>query len=45
MWSKNGKYAESFIFKMMTKRSEAGSLSYEVIIDTTLSDYVNRLIN
>ena len=38
------KYPESFIFKMMTKRSEVGTLSYEIIPDTSLSDYVNSLI-
>jgi hypothetical protein len=37
-------YPESFIFKMMTKRSAAGTLSYEVIPDTLLSHYVKNLI-
>ena len=34
------KYQQSFIFKMMTKRSVEGSLSYEVIPDTILSEYI-----
>jgi hypothetical protein len=38
------KYPKSFIFKMMTKRSAAGTLSYEVIPDTILSHYVKNLI-
>jgi hypothetical protein len=38
------KYPESFIFKMMTKRSETGTVSYEVIPDMLLSDYLNTLI-
>jgi hypothetical protein len=38
------KYPESFIFKMMTKRSETGTVSYEVIPDILLSDYFNTLI-
>ena len=39
------KYHESFIFKLMTKRSAAGTLSYEIIPDTLLSNYVESLIN
>ena len=38
------KYPESFIFKMMTKRSETGTVSYEVIPNILLSDYFNTLI-
>jgi len=38
-------YPQSFIFKMMTKRSSAGTLSFEVIPDTLLSNYVESLIN
>jgi len=38
------KYPETFIFKMMTKRSAEGTLSYEVIPDTLLSNYVKKLI-
>ncbi len=38
------KYPESFIYKMMTKRSVAGTLSYEIIPDTLLSNYVKKLI-
>ena len=37
-------YPDSFIFKLMTKRSAEGTLSYEVIPDTMLSNYVNKLI-
>ena len=37
-------YPQSFIFKLMTKRSAEGSLSYEVIPDTILSHYVKKLI-
>ncbi|MFC2167534.1 hypothetical protein ACFLRW_01005 [Acidobacteriota bacterium] len=37
-------YPQSFIFKVMTKRSAAGTLSYEVIPDTVLSHFVNKLI-
>jgi hypothetical protein len=38
-------YPQSFIFKMMTKRSSAGTLSFEVIPNTLLSNYVESLIN
>lgn len=38
------KYPQSFIFKMMTKRSVEGTLSSEVIPETILSDYVESLI-
>ena len=38
------KYPQSFIFRMMTKRSAAGTLSSEVIPDSALSDYVERLL-
>jgi len=38
-------YPQSFIFKMMTKRSSAGTLSFEVIPDTLLSNYVESLLN
>lgn len=37
-------YPQSFIFKVMTKRSAEGTLSYEVILDTLLSSYVKKLI-
>ncbi len=37
-------YPQSFIFKKMTKRSAEGTLSYEVIPDTLLSNYVKKLI-
>ncbi|MFC1724913.1 hypothetical protein ACFL4T_04740 [candidate division KSB1 bacterium] len=38
------KYPESFIFKMMIKRSAEGTLSYDVIPDTILSEYIENLI-
>lgn len=34
------KYPRSFVFKLMTKRSAEGTLSFAVIPDTVLSDYV-----
>ena len=37
-------YPQSFIFKLMTKRSAEGTLSYEIIPDTALSHYVTKLI-
>ena len=37
-------YPQSFIYKMMTKRSEAGTLSYEIISDTILSEYIERYV-
>lgn len=39
-------YPDSFIFKLMTKRSAEGTLSSEVIPDTLLSEFVeNYLMN
>jgi hypothetical protein len=37
------KYPQSFIFKMMTKRSAEGTLDYEVIPDMLLSEYAEGL--
>lgn len=37
------KYPDSFIYKLMTKRSAPGTLSYEIIPDTDLSDYIKRI--
>ena len=37
-------YPQSFIFRMMTKRSQKGTLEYEVIRDTILSMYIKKLI-
>jgi len=37
-------YPQSFIFKLMTKRSAEGTLSYEVIPDMLLSEYIKNLI-
>jgi hypothetical protein len=37
-------YHQSFIFKMMTKRSKEGTLSYEVIPDMELSEYIDNFI-
>ena len=36
-------YPLSFIFKLMAKRSAEGTLSYEVIPDTHLADYIEHL--
>lgn len=36
-------YSGSFIFKVMTKRSAPDSLSYEIIPNTCLSEYVRKL--
>ena len=37
-------YPDSFIFKLMTRRSKEGTLSYEIISDTILSRYIQKLI-
>ncbi len=37
-------YPDSFIFKLMTKRSAEGTLSSEVIPDTFLSEYVESYL-
>ena len=37
-------YPQSFIFNMMTKRSAEDTLSYDVIPDTLLSEYIENLI-
>jgi hypothetical protein len=37
------RYPGSFIFKVMTKRSAAGSLSYLILPDTDLSEYIEKL--
>jgi hypothetical protein len=36
------KYPESFIFKLMTKRAAEGTLSYEIIPHTDLSEYIEQ---
>ncbi len=36
-------YPESFIFKVMSKRSAPNSLCYEILTDTGLSEYVRKL--
>ena len=38
------KYPQSFIFKLMIKRSAEGTLSSEVIPNTLLSEYVESLL-
>lgn len=38
------KYPQSFIFKMVTKRSAKGTLMYEIIPDTLLSEYIENLV-
>ena len=40
-----GIYPDSFIFKVMTKRSAEGTLSYEVIPDTILTHYIEKFLN
>jgi hypothetical protein len=35
------RYPETFIFKLMTKRAAPGTVSYEVISETVLTEYVN----
>jgi hypothetical protein len=37
-------YPQSFIFKLMTKRAREGTLSYEVIPDMILSQYIKKFI-
>jgi len=37
------KYPSSFIFKLMTKRAAPGTLSYEIIPDTYISKYIQKL--
>jgi hypothetical protein len=37
------KYPDSFIFKLMTKRAAPGTLSYEIIPNTDLSQYIKEL--
>ncbi len=36
------RYPDSFIFKLMTKRSAPGTLAYEIIPDTNLSQYIEK---
>jgi hypothetical protein len=38
------KYPQSFIFRMMTRRSAENTLSFEVIPNTLLSEYVESLL-
>ena len=38
------KYPQSFIFKMVTKRSAENTLSYEVFPNTLLSEFVESLL-
>ena len=35
------RYPETFIFKLMTKRATPGTVSYEIIPNTDLSDYLS----
>ena len=37
------KYPDSFIYKLMTKRSAPGTLSYEISPNTDLSHYIKRI--
>ncbi|UCH81264.1 MAG: hypothetical protein JSW20_01300 [Nitrospiraceae bacterium] len=36
-------YPDSFIYKLMTKRADPGTLSYEIIPDTNISEYIEKL--
>lgn len=38
-------YPNSFIFGLMTKRSAPGTLSYEVMPNTRLSEYIEKLLS
>ena len=38
------KYPQSFIFKLMIKRSAEGTLSFEVIPNTLLSEFIESLL-
>ena len=38
------KYPDSFIFRLMTKRSIPGTVSYEILPDTELSEYIQEQI-
>ena len=42
-WESDEFAAKSFIFKLMTKRSAKGTLSYEIIPDTDLAKYMEKL--
>lgn len=37
------KYPDSFIYKLMTKRSAPGTLSYEIIPNTDLAQYIKKI--
>lgn len=37
-------YPKSFIFKLMTKRSVEGTLSFDIIEDTVLSKYIKKIL-
>jgi hypothetical protein len=38
-------YPDSFIFGLMTKRAKKGTLSYEIMPGTDLSEYINKLLD
>ena len=38
-------YPQSFVFNLMTKRAAAGTVSYKIIEDTDLSEYINQLLS
>ena len=38
-------YPNSFIYKLMTKRAEKGTLLYEIIPDTDLTEYIDKLLS
>lgn len=39
------KYPDSFIFKLMTKRSAQGTLFYKIIPNNDLSEYIEKLLS
>jgi hypothetical protein len=38
-------YPDSFIYGLMTKRAKKGTLSYEIMPGTDLSEYINKLLD
>ena len=37
------KYPNSFVYNLLTKRAAPGTVSYEIIENTELADYMKRL--
>ena len=38
-------YPDSFIFKLMTKRAAPSTVTYEIMPDTDVSDYLSTISN